>query len=104
MVTKLLPEKYHDELYGVLNCYDRVIITGHLQPLCYAKGMTGYLYRQRIRIFDYGQFAKPLRDEIRANAQAIAQENDLEIEFIRNPSLTHRYQATIISSKGVIRR
>jgi hypothetical protein len=83
MVTKQLPEKYHDELYGVLNCYDRVIIMGHLQPLCYAKGMTGYLYRHRIRIFDYSQFAKPLRDEIRANAQAIAQENGLEIEFIR---------------------
>jgi hypothetical protein len=83
VVTKLLPEKYRDDMYGVLNCYDRIIITGSLQPLCYAKGMTGYLYRHRIRIFDYTRFAEPLRDAIRANAQAVTQEHNLEIEFIR---------------------
>jgi hypothetical protein len=45
--------------------------------------MTKYLYTQDIRIFDYTKFAEPLRDQIRANAQAIAAENGLEIEFIR---------------------
>jgi hypothetical protein len=45
--------------------------------------MTGYLYRHNIRIFDYTDFAQPLRDEIRANAEAIAEANNLEIEFIR---------------------
>ena len=53
-----LDEKYASEIYGVLQCYDRVIISGNLQPLCYAHGMTQYLYRHGIRIFDYGkQFA-----------------------------------------------
>ena len=33
-----------------------------LQPLCYAKGMTKYLYTHQIRIFDYTQFAEPMRD------------------------------------------
>jgi hypothetical protein len=82
MVTKLLSEKYSAELYGVLNCYDRVIISGNLHPLCYDKGMTKYLYINNIRIFDYKEFAQRLRDAIRANAEAIAQENGLEIEFI----------------------
>jgi len=82
MATTLLPEKYDADLYGVLNCYDRVIISGNLHPLCYAKGMTGFLYRHEIRIFDYKEFALPLRDIIRANAEAIAKENGLEIEFI----------------------
>jgi hypothetical protein len=81
----LLSEKYEDELYGVLDCYDRVLISGHLQPLAYAKGMTKYLYEQGIRIFDYPQFAHPLRDMIRANAEQIAKENGLEIEFISQP-------------------
>jgi len=80
----LLPEKYEDELYGVLHCYDRILISGHLQPLAYAKGMTKYLYGQDIRIFDYPQFVQPLREMIRVNAQQIAQENGLEIEFIRD--------------------
>jgi hypothetical protein len=82
MATELLSEKYDADLYGVLNCYDRIIISGSLHPLCYAKGMTGYLYANGIRIFDYTTFAKPLRDEIRANAEAIAKENGVEIEFI----------------------
>jgi hypothetical protein len=83
MVTKLLSEKYSAELYGILNCYDRVIISGNLHPLCYDKGMTKYLYINNIRIFDYKEFAQRLRDVIRDNAEAIAQENGLEIEFIR---------------------
>ena len=83
MTPILLPEKYDDELYGVLHCYDRILLSGHLQPLAYAKGMTKYLYEQGIRIFDYPQFTQPLRDMIRANAQQVAKENGLEIEFIR---------------------
>jgi hypothetical protein len=83
MATELLTEKYGADLYGVLSCYDRVILSGNLQPLCYAKGMTKYLYTQHIRIFDYTTFAEPLRELIRANAEAVAKANGVEIEFIR---------------------
>jgi hypothetical protein len=83
MATMLMTEKYETDIYGVLNCYDRVVISGHLQPLSYAKGMTKYLYTHEIRIFDYPEFAKPLRDKIRANACAVAEANGLEIEFIK---------------------
>ena len=38
MANQLLSEKYSEALYGVLNCYDRVIISGNLHPLCYAQG------------------------------------------------------------------
>src|SRR5712692_9505783 len=83
MDTQLLSEKYSERLDGVLNCFDRVTLHGSLQPFCYAKGMTNYLYAHQIRIFDYAQFAEPLRDEIRANAEALAAEAGLRIEFIR---------------------
>ena len=82
MATKLMTEKYDMDIYGVLNCYDRVVISGHLHPLCYAKGMTKYLYTHNMRVFDYTKFAEPLRDAIRVNAQAIAEANGMEIEFI----------------------
>ena len=81
MTIKLLTEKYEPEIAGILHCYDRVIIRGYLQPLVYAKGMTKYLYEAGIRVFDYTKFAEPLRHEIRANAERLAQENGLEIEF-----------------------
>lgn len=82
MSTKLLTEKYADDLYGVLHCYDRVIINGSVRQWSYAKGMTSYLYGQDIRIFSYTKFAEPLRDAVRQNAQALAEKNGLEIEFI----------------------
>lgn len=83
MATELLTEKYADRLDGVLHCYDRVVLTGSIQPWCYAQGMTGYLYAHGIRIFDYVQFAQPLREQICANAEAVAQEAGLEIEYLR---------------------
>jgi hypothetical protein len=43
MATRLLSDKYSADLHGVLNCYDRIIIMGHVHPLCYPKGMTKYL-------------------------------------------------------------
>jgi hypothetical protein len=83
MATQLLTEKYAESLDGVLGCFDRIVMTGSLAELCYAKGMTHYLYDHDIRIFDYVRFAEPLRDEIRANAEAMAQAQGLEIEYIR---------------------
>ncbi len=52
MVVPLLTEKYGSEMYGVLNCYDRVVISGNLHPLCYAKvlefGQTAFLVLKKI--------------------------------------------------------
>lgn len=82
-MDELLSEKYSNELDGVLSCYDRIVITGSLYPFCYAQGMTSYLYRQGIRIFDYAKFADGLRERVRENAEALALANGLEIEFTR---------------------
>ncbi|MCB8951390.1 MAG: hypothetical protein H6650_05190 [Ardenticatenales bacterium] len=67
MAISLLNEKYQEAIYGTLHCYDRVVLSGALQPICYAKGMTKYLYTHEIRIFDYAKFAEPLRDLVRVH-------------------------------------
>jgi hypothetical protein len=52
---------------------------------CYPETLARELTRRRIRFFDYKtQFAQPLRDEIRAHAERLAQENGLVIEAIRS--------------------
>ena len=101
METPLLSEKYKERLAGVLHCYDRIVLTGNVRPFCYAQGMTHYLYQHDIRIFDYAQFAAPLREEIRANAEKIAQEQGLTIEFIRKNNFRkeNRIQA-IVQKRG----
>ncbi len=84
----LLTEQYSDQIDGVLSCYDRIVVTGTLPRICYAQGMTGYLYEQGIRIFDYAHFAEPFRNQIRANAEALAKANNLEIEFVRKHTIS----------------
>lgn len=82
MATELLTERYSEQISGVLSCYDRIVLSGHVEPLCYAKGMTKYLYQQQILIFEYTKFAEPLRDRVRENAEALAKAANIEIEFV----------------------
>lgn len=79
----LLTDRYSAQIEGVLSCYDRVVITGTLPQLCYAQGMTSYLYNHNIRIFDYPKFAEPFRNELRLNAEEIAKAHGIEIEFVK---------------------
>ena len=85
MGLQLLTERRSDQIAGVLSCYDRMLIQGTLPGLCFAEGMTGYLYVYHLRVFDYVQWAQPLRETLRENAERLAAENALEIEFIRRP-------------------
>ena len=76
-----LVERYRDRIAGVLTCYDRVVITGTLPGACHAAEMTSFLNAQHIRIFDYPQFAEPLRDRLRANAEKLAESAGAKIEY-----------------------
>jgi hypothetical protein len=76
-------ERYTSKLHGVVSCFDRVVITGMLPDIGHAKAMTRELTRRGIRIFDFPRFAEPFREEIRENAERVAKEAGLEIEFIR---------------------
>ncbi len=78
-----LLDRYQTKNRVMLSCFDRVIIQGTLPGLCYPGGMTTFLYLPHIRIFDYARFAMPLRDRIRANAEAVAEQ----------PGLVHIFSA-----------
>ena len=83
-------DRHKDKISGVLSCFDRIVIQGTLPGICYARGMTDYLYRNKIRIFDYPRFAQKLRDEIRANAEQMAKDHNIKIEFIRKTKKTRK--------------
>jgi len=83
----LLTEKYRNKITGILSCFDRMIITGTLPHICFAQGMTAWLYAHAIRIFDYPKFADSLRHKIRENAERLAKENHLEIEHINKKNI-----------------
>ena len=79
----LLTERYAPQIAGVLSCWDRILVFGTLPKVCFAEGMTSYLYEHKIRIFDYPRFAEPFRNVLRENAERLAGENGVQIEFLR---------------------
>ena len=81
-MRRLLSERYRERLAGVLSCYDRIIVTGTLPGVCYAKGMTAFLSARQIRIFDYPRFAEPLRNRVRDRAAELASAAGVTIEHI----------------------
>ena len=84
-MSQSLTERYDDRIAGMLSCYDRLVITGTLPVVCYAAGMTGFLNAKGIRIFDYPEFAKTLRDRVRDRAASLAAEAGVTIEHIAKP-------------------
>ncbi len=79
-----LIERYGDRILGVLSSYDRVIVRGGIRGFDYAQAMESYLRWRKIPLFDFPKFAKPYRDAIRDNAERLARENGIEVQFIRH--------------------
>lgn len=83
MGIELLTERHQEQIAGVLGCWDRMLVFGTLPKICYAEGMTSYLYDKHVRIFDYPRFAEPFRDQLRQNAERLAAAGGIGIEFLR---------------------
>lgn len=67
-----------------------------MPEISYSQGMTKYMYQNGVRIFDYPKFAEPFKEAIRANAERIAKEHGIDIEFIRKSGVR---KESIISEK-----
>src|SRR5258708_15837628 len=93
-MTGSLTERYDDRIAGVLSCYDRVVVTGTLPTVCYAAGMTKFLYAIGVRIFDYPQFASTLRDRVRERAASLAAQAGIPIE---HNAKSHLRQGTVVA-------
>ena len=60
-------------------CFDR---TGSVVEICHPDAMASHLTAAGVRLFDYANWAAPLREVVRENAEAITKDNDISIEFI----------------------
>jgi hypothetical protein len=81
-VASQLEDRYDERIAGVLSCYDRIVVTGTLPTVCYAAGMTRFLFANEIRIVDYPEFASKLRDRVRERAASLAAGAGIKIEHI----------------------
>ena len=97
----LFRSRYRERLAGVLSCYDRIIVTGTLPGVCYAKGMTAFLSALQIRIFDYPRFAEPLRDRLRERAAELAAAAGITIEHIASSHIRkEEVVAKVLATRG----
>jgi len=100
-MTQALTERYGEHIAGVLSCYDRILITGTLPNVCFAGGMTSFLYQKGIRIFDYTKFAEPLREQIRERAHAIAAKAGITIQHIAKSHIRkEEVVAKVLAERG----
>jgi hypothetical protein len=100
-MSQSLTERYDDRIAGVLSCYDRVVITGTVPVICYADGMTRFLYAKGIRIFDYPQFAQTLRDRVRDGAALLAANAGIGIEHIAKSHIRkEEVVARVLAQRG----
>jgi hypothetical protein len=72
--VELLTKRHAGQIAGVLGCWDRMLVFGTLPKICFAGGMTSFLYERKIRIFDCPKFAEPFRNRIHDNAEKMAAE------------------------------
>jgi len=80
---ELITEQYKEQIRGVISCFDRIIIRGTIPGWCFAQGMTAYLNTIQVPLFSYPDWALPLNNQIHQNAESLAKENGVDIEFIR---------------------
>jgi len=94
-------ERYKEKIAGKLSCFDRVVVTGTLLDICYPDSMSFFLRHRNIRIFDYAQWAAPLREKIRENAEKLASEHNVKIQFVRRSNEDkEKMVAKIVSERG----
>src|ERR1035438_1311695 len=99
MGVELLTERHASQVAGVLGCYDRMLILGSLPGICSAGGMTSFLYKRQVRIFDYAKFPEPFRERIRENAESMAAAAGIAVEFIRTRSIRKEDRAQELLAK-----
>ena len=76
-------KRHQASISSTLSCFDRVVVTGTLPDICHPRAMASFLDYHKVLLFDFPRWAEPLRTELRENAEQVAAEAGLQIEFIR---------------------
>jgi len=85
----MITQTHQEEINGILYCYDRVLVSVTAGTFGYPDGMGMFFSTHEYRVFDFAKVFTPVTDRIKENAEKLASENGLEIEYIRN---THAFR------------
>jgi hypothetical protein len=98
--------KYGALTTGVLSCFDRVVFRGHLS-VSWARALEGLLYRQGVRIKEFGRWVDRQSERVRQNAERIAQAAGRPVEYLtgsheRKEDLVRRIAARDGITEGLV--
>ena len=98
----LITTTHQEEIEGIVYCYDRVLIKATAGTFGYPDGMSMFFNQHGYRIFDFANVFTPVTERIKENAEKIAGENGLEIEYIRNTNAFRKEDriAAIVEGRG----
>jgi hypothetical protein len=75
-------QKFADKVTGTLECFDRVIFKGHIQPLSFAQGMENLLARHGLLTKDFARFVQTHSDHLVQHAKAVAAKQGRRYEYV----------------------
>lgn len=73
---------------STLSGFDRLVLRGSLQPLCWDRGMHAFLARSGIRLLDFRAFAIKTSDRVKAAALAVAEREGRPVRYLESPKIS----------------
>ena len=99
--SELLTKRFEKNIAGVLNCFDRLVLFGTYQPICYPKAMSWQLHEAGIQLIDYEKkFANKLRLEMTARIKDIATQEGIPIKNVYASVRKEAFVSEILSVSG----
>lgn len=68
-------KRHESRIDGMIAGFDRILFRGTLRSICYPDGLNWFLCRQGVLLKDFKQFSLKLSRAVKAQAQAIAEQN-----------------------------
>lgn len=87
MRGELFGGKHNKNIKGVLSCLDRVVVKGTFKKCCHQRAIEYEMFQRGIRFFDFPNWAKERKDEIRDHVKQLAEKEGLEIQHLRSRSI-----------------
>ena len=98
---ELLTKRFEKNISGVLSCFDRLVLFGTYQPICYPNAMSWQVHTAGIKLVDYEKrFANKLRLEMIDRIKAIATEEGIRIEHVYASVRKEAFVSEILSTRG----
>jgi hypothetical protein len=92
--------KHQDKIQGVLSCFDRVIFRGYL-PLSYPKGMDGFLYRQKVLLKDFKDYAPAVAERVKEHVKALVEKAGAVYRHLPSKEPMEAQARAIAQEKGI---